>query len=107
MKEMQGGPMRTGTVAAVLAVGLSSVVGAQTPAGGQFRVNSFTPSYQVLGMPAVGPKGDFLIVWSSNTQDGSNFGVIGQRFDALGNKVGGEFLVNSSTAGNQYATSAV
>jgi hypothetical protein len=99
--------MRTGTFAAVLGLGLAAAAGAQTPAGAPFRVNTFTPSYQVLGMPAVGPKGDFLIVWSSNNQDGSAFGVIGQRYDALGNRVGGEFLVNTSTNGNQYATSAV
>jgi hypothetical protein len=29
-------------------------------------------------------------------------GVIGQRFDASGNKLGGEFVVNETTAGSQY-----
>ena len=30
------------------------------------------------------------------------WGVIGQRFDASGNKLGGEFVVNETTAGSQY-----
>ncbi len=102
-----GDPMRTATLAAVLAVSMSAVAGAQTPAGGAFRVNTFTAGEQKLGLPAVGPRGDFLIVFSSYAQDGSAFGVIGQRYDALGNKLGGEFLVTTSTLGNQYATSAV
>ena len=33
---------------------------------------------------------------------GSGWGVVGQRFDAAGNKLGGEFVVNETTAGSQY-----
>ena len=99
--------MRTGTLAAVLALGLSSVTGAQTPAGGPFRANTFTLNEQKFGHPAVGPRGDFLIAWSSLDQDGSVFGVFAQRYDALGAPQGGEFRVNTQAAGNQYATSAV
>jgi hypothetical protein len=45
--------------------------------------------------------GGFVIAWAA-PQDGSAYGVIGQRFDAAGNKVGGEFVVNSYTTGDQY-----
>jgi hypothetical protein len=99
--------MRVGAAATVLTLGLASVAGAQTPAGGAFRVNTFTPNEQEFGHPAVGPKGDFLIVWDSLLQDGSGFEVYAKRYDALGNPLGGEFRVNSSTPGHQYATSAV
>lgn len=45
------------------------------------------------------------MAWSSYGQDGSNFGVFAQRFDRGGNRVGGEFQVNSSTFGQQGAPS--
>ena len=99
--------MRIATLAAVLALALSAVAGAQTPAGGAFRVNAFTLNEQKFGHPAVGPRGDFLISWSSLEQDGSGFGVYAPRYDALGNPQGGEFRVNTAAAGNQYSTSAV
>ena len=35
--------------------------------------------------------GDFVIVWSSNPQNGSGWNVLGQRFDSSGKAVGGEF----------------
>jgi hypothetical protein len=44
--------------------------------------------------------GGFVVTWSS-LQDGSGYGVYGQRYDASGASVGSSFLVNSTTAGNQ------
>ncbi|HEY6565187.1 MAG TPA: putative Ig domain-containing protein, partial [Pirellulaceae bacterium] len=41
-------------------------------------------------------------MWQSLGQDGSGWGVYGQRFDAEGNRVGGEFLVNGTTLGHQW-----
>ena len=99
--------MRTVAVAAVLVWGWASAAGAQVLAGPPFRVNTFTLNEQKFGHPAIGPKGDFLISWSSLQQDGSGFGVYAQRFDALGTPQGGEFRVNTQAAGNQYSTSAV
>jgi hypothetical protein len=51
--------------------------------GGEFRVNSFTVGYQTLGRVASSPDGDFVVVWSSNLQDGSSYGVFGQRYGDL------------------------
>ena len=45
--------------------------------------------------------GGFVVVWQSNGEDGSGFGIYGQRFTAAGAKVGTEFKVNTTTAGNQ------
>jgi hypothetical protein len=49
--------------------------------------------------------GGFVVVWQSNGQDGSGYGVYGQRFDSNGNKVGSEFLVNTWTTDDQEAPS--
>jgi hypothetical protein len=40
-------------------------------------------------------------VWGSNGQDGSSYGVYGQRFDSNGGKVGSEFQVNTWTPDHQ------
>ena len=44
---------------------------------------------------------DYLIVWTSLGQDGSREGVFGQFVHVDGSPVGGEFLVNTTTAGQQ------
>jgi hypothetical protein len=100
--------MRIGTLAAAVALGFSSISGAQTPtpAGGEFRVNTFIVSEQKHAQVAVGPRGDFLIVWSSLNLDGNSFGVFAQRYDAMGTPQGGEFQVNTTANGYQYATGA-
>ena len=41
--------------------------------------------------------GDAVIAWQSNGQDGSGYGIYGQRFNAAGLKVGGEFPINTFT----------
>jgi hypothetical protein len=51
------------------------------------------------------PDGRFVVVWSSDDQDGSQGGVFGQRYDSSGNPVDGEFQVNSYTFPDQYARS--
>ena len=71
------------------------------PLGGEERANSATTQDQSNGAVAMNNEGDFVIVWNSFKQDGSNFGVFGQRFDSDGNKQGGEFRVNTTTLGDQ------
>ena len=51
---------------------------------------------------AVAAGGEFVIVWQSYSGiDPSDSGVFGQRFDASGAKVGGEFQINEYTTGYQ------
>jgi hypothetical protein len=69
--------------------------------GGEFKVNTYTAFGQQDSTIAMDASGDFVVTWSSNGQDGSDFGVYAQRFNALGVAQGGEFLVNSYTTGNQ------
>ena len=50
---------------------------------------------------AIDANGDFTVVWESYGQDGSRWGIFGQRFDHTGAKVGGEFQVNTYTNAQQ------
>ncbi|MBB4867628.1 putative RNA-binding protein with TRAM domain [Pseudomonas nitritireducens] len=67
----------------------------------EFRVNSTTSGDQDNSATARLPNGGFVVVWESANVDGSNDGVVAQLFDAKGMPVGGEFVVNSTTANFQ------
>ena len=71
------------------------------PLGPEFRVNTYTTSSQEFPSVASEATGEFVVVWESNDQDGSGFGIFGQRFDALGAPLGPEFRVNTFTTGIQ------
>ena len=73
-----------------------------TPDGGEFLVNSYTAGDQYLPAVTALAGGGFVVTWSSYGQDGSGYGIYGQRYDASGTPDGGEFLVNSYTADHQY-----
>jgi hypothetical protein len=68
--------------------------------GTAVRVNSFLYGDQYAPrISAIG--GDYMIVWTSLGQDGSREGVFGQFVHEDGSPVGGEFRVNTTTAGQQ------
>lgn len=69
--------------------------------GPEFRVNSFTTGFQDIPSLAASGSGDFVVVWQSSGQDGSDSGVFGQRFNSAGSPVGPEFQVNSYTTSYQ------
>src|SRR5205085_2365575 len=73
--------------------------------GGEFRVNTSTAGDQMYSAAAMDSNGNFVITWSSAGQDGSGWGVFGQRFNVGSNKQGGEFRVNTTSAGDQTASS--
>jgi hypothetical protein len=78
-----------------------------TKVGGEFRVNTYTPSDQWRPSAAGLSGGGFAVAWeSSPAQDGSGYGIYGQVFDSSGTKVGGEFRVNTYRADNQSWPSA-
>jgi hypothetical protein len=76
-----------------------------TPLGAEFMVNTFTAGYQ--GWPVrvrSDQDGNFVVVWFSSSEDDGDpngGGVFGQRFDAAGNRIGGEFQVNTFTPNYQ------
>jgi hypothetical protein len=67
--------------------------------GPEFRVNTLTPDAQRYPSIAVDGSGNFVVVWQSS-QDGSSFGIFGQRFASSGAPLGPEFRVNTATAGS-------
>jgi hypothetical protein len=75
---------------------------AGSPLGGEFQINTYTTSYQVGAAVAMDPQGNFVVVWHSDGQDGSNTGVFGHRYDAAGSPLGAEFLVNSYRTSYQH-----
>ena len=56
--------------------------------------NQYAPHLSAIG-------GDYLVVWTSLGQDGSREGVYGRFVHEDGSPVGGEFLVNTTTIGQQ------
>jgi len=53
------------------------------PRGIEFQVNSHTPDSQTTPAVASSPDGDFVVAWGSYRQDGSAYGVFGQRYGDL------------------------
>ena len=86
-------------LAALLLLGAGAT--AQTRAGGEFRVNTFTTGKQARPSAAVLRGGGFVVVWQSEGQDGDSYGVFGQRYDSAGAAAGAEFRVSGYTTGWQ------
>ena len=93
--------IRPALLAAVLAAAGAERAAAQVPAGGEFQVNTYTTGAQFSSSASSDEAGRFVVVWL-----GSQYGdrVAGQRFDAAGIRVGGEFRVDSSSPYLQYGT---
>jgi subtilisin-like proprotein convertase family protein len=67
----------------------------------EFQVNSYAylnQTYPVV--TSLGTHG-FVVVWESTMQDGDNQGIVAQRFDINGEAMGVEFVVNTTTEGDQ------
>ena len=77
-----------------------------SPLGDEFQVNTYTSFFQ--GQPAVAaaPDGRFLVVWEGAGADGDATGIGAQRFDAGGQRIGGEFHVNEFTTSYQQLPAA-
>lgn len=69
--------------------------------GAQFRVNNTTIAAQVGGVVSMDAAGNFLVVWQSVHQDGFSEGIYGRQYDAVGNTVIDEYLVNTVVEGPQ------
>ncbi|MCX7400303.1 MAG: DUF2341 domain-containing protein [Planctomycetales bacterium] len=75
----------------------------------QFNANTTTSADQVTSAETRGSQnsiardnsGNYIVVWSSNSQDGSGWGVYARRFNANGQPLTGEFRINSVTSDNQ------
>ena len=68
----------------------------------EFRVNTTTAGDQTNPSVAWDTYGNFYFTWQSYNQDAaSSWGIYGQQYTSTGAAVEGEFLVNSTTAGDQ------
>ena len=65
--------------------------------GPEFLVNTYTVGDQAIPSVTGLNAGGFVVTWHSAGLDGDSFGIGGQRYDAAGNAVGSEFLVNTYT----------
>ena len=59
------------------------VSAADTRRGVEFQANTYTTGYQGFGIAAGDEVGNFVVLWNSDAQDGSEFGIFGQRFGGL------------------------
>jgi hypothetical protein len=71
-----------------------------SPAGLEFRANTFTANAQVAPAIAADTDGDFVVVWQGNGS-GDTAGIFAQRYNPAGVAQGSEFRVNATTANAQ------
>ncbi len=71
------------------------------PQGSEFRVNTYTTNSQFNSAIAMDDDGDFVVTWRSSSQDGGNYGIYAQRYNASGVPQDAEFRVNTYTSSNQ------
>jgi Ca2+-binding RTX toxin-like protein len=77
------------------------------PTGPQFKVNTVTASYQWRPDVTTLADGGFVVTWDSigSPNDDTSYGISGQRYDSNGNRVGGEFTINTFVPGIQTTSS--
>ena len=73
------------------------------PQGGPFQVNTTTTYDDQAPAVAMAADGRFLVVWQSNGQDGSSWGIYGRAYPAASGQPSGEISVNVTTAGAQHS----
>ena len=76
-----------------------------TAVGSEFLVNETTTYDQERARVAIDSSGNFVVVWESEHDSGGTYedNLYAQRYDSSGTKLGTNFLVNSTTAGDQQA----
>lgn len=73
-----------------------------TAVGGAFLVNSTTAYDQEQACAALDANGNFVVIWESDhATSGVSDNIYGQRYDASGTAQGSNFIVNTTTAGDQ------
>ncbi len=78
-----------------------------TPWADIFKVNTTTTGVQTKSSIGMDNYSNFLVAWEAHGgQDGDGIGVYAQMYTSNGTPANSEFLVNSTTAGNQTSPSA-
>jgi hypothetical protein len=75
-----------------------------SPVGGEFQVNTYTIGIAYPSVAVTDSAGDFVVVWNGSGVPAPG-GIEGQRYNASGSPVGGQFQVNTYTTGSGRAPS--
>lgn len=67
----------------------------------EFQVDMYPGTTQAYPQPAFTDDDTFVVVWESENQDGSSYGIFRNTFDTAGNALGTDTLVNTFTTGPQ------
>ncbi len=78
---------------------------AGNPLTPEIQVNTYITNNQQNPAIAMDSSGNFVVVWESQDQDGSGYGIYAQRFNANGTTNGAEMQVNTTTANDQTSPS--
>ena len=70
--------------------------------GQEFRINTYTDLDQAFPSVTALTDGGWVVTWMSNGQDGSNFGIYGQRYTSIGATLEQEFRINTYTNNDQF-----
>jgi len=88
-------------LALLTTVGSPASSQAPVPVGDEFQVNTYTTGNQDQSAVALDSAGSFIVVWESDGQDGSSWGIHAQRYDPVGAPSGIEIQVNDFTTDGQ------
>jgi len=69
--------------------------------GGEFQINMYTTQNQFRPRVTSIDAGEFVVIWTSESQDGDDVGVYGRLVKRLVGPIGEEFQVNTYTIGPQ------
>ena len=69
--------------------------------GAEATANTTTTNWQFGSTIASDANGNYVVTWMSLLQDGSSYGIYGQRYSADGTALGSEFQINTTTADSQ------
>ena len=78
---------------------------AGSPLTTEILVNTYTTNNQQNPAIAMNSTGNFVVVWESQGQDGSGYGIYAQRFNVNAVTIGSEMQVNSTPANDQTSPS--
>ncbi len=71
------------------------------PVGDSFQVNNYSRDEQTEVSADMNDRGESVIVWQSEGQDGSGLGVFAKRYDVSGDELSGDIQINTTTKAGQ------
>jgi hypothetical protein len=77
------------------------------PAGSEFRVNTYTPGNQLDPSVAGLLDGGFVVTWASPAPNRSGYNIFGQRYDAAGQRINGQFRINTTITADDRSLPSV